>query len=255
MNESTYILAPGLLNNGDRTTIGSVGYDRSIQQLVPKTTDGHVASANIVLQLTVAGVAVGNSFFIPSGTNAALPIDLSAHPITDPAGSDLGLVIVTANGERDVIVTISSTASGSGLDPNWHVPTAGDLQSRIDANTYAEVTSAVMQGAQADPLPQILADLTQTIRSLASRHSQLGPAGTIPASFKTYFLSLCKAELSGRISAVRYLLESIKGEVDSANKRLDMLAKGQWPIEPPVNPLPTQPIPGASWGSDTAIDL
>ena len=254
MNESTYILAIGALANGQTFTVGSVGYDRAIQQLVPKTIDGHAAAAVVSLQLTVNSVPVGNVFSIPAGQNGA-NIDLSANPIDDPANADLGLVIITANGERDIIVTVSSTASGSGLDPNWQVPTAGDLQSRIDASTYAEVNSATMQGAQSDPVPQILSDLTQTVRSLASRHSQLGPAGTIPSSFKTYFLSLCKAELFGRISAVRYLLESIKGEVDSANKRLDMLAKGQWPIEPPVNPLPTQPIPGASWGSDTAIDL
>ena len=254
MNESTYILAAGLLTDSATFTVGSVGYDRSIQALAVRTVDGHAAAANTVLQLTVSGVPAGDPITLTAGQNKT-DVDTSSAPLACMAGADLGLKVVTNGGERDIIVTVSSTASGSGLDPNWQVPTAGDLQSRIDASTYAEVNSATMQGAQSDPVPQILSDLTQTVRSLASRHSQLGPAGTIPSSFKTYFLSLCKAELFGRISAVRYLLESIKGEVDSANKRLDMLAKGQWPIEPPVNPLPTQPIPGASWGSDTAIDL
>ena len=254
MNESTYILAIGALVNGQTFTVGSVGYDRAIQQLVPKTIDGHAAAAVVSLQLTVNSVPVGSVFSIPAGQNGA-NIDLSANPITDPANSDLGLVIITANGERDIIVTVSSTASGSGLDPNWQVPTAGDLQSRIDAPTYAAFTGAVLRGSQADPVPQILSDLTQTVRSLASRRSQLGPPGTIPASFKTYFLSLCKQELFQRTPALRNLLDTIKTETDAANKRLDMLATGKWPIEPPTAPLTTQPVSGASWGSDPAIDL
>jgi len=254
MNESTYILATGLLTDGATYTVGSVGYDRSIQALALRTIDGHAAGAGVSCQLTVGGAPATATFGLPVGQNSA-NIDLSQTPVTDPANSDLGLIIITANGERDLILTVTSQSNAVSLDPNWQVPTAGDLQSRIDAPTYAAFTSSILRGSQADPIPQILSDLTQTIRSLASRHSQLGPAGTIPTSFKTYFLGLCKQELFGRVAALRLFQDNIKAEVESANKRLDMLAKGQWPIEPPVAPLNPQPVAGASWGSDPAIDL
>jgi len=255
--ESTYILAAGLLSNGQTFTIGSVNYDRTLQQLVPKTIDGHLLTQNLPMQLTVADVPTGLQFFIPTGANTALPVDLSAAPIFVPAGSALGLVIQTIGDDsvRDVIVTISSQSSGATLDPNWIVPTATDLKTAMDDQTYSAATSAAIRGKQADPVPALLSARVLEFRRIAARHSALGPAGSIDGGFLRMLIVLVKHDLLSGSQALRTFVDGMKDDWDWANKQLERLIDGKSPVMPPVNPLATQPVPGASYGSEPRIDL
>jgi hypothetical protein len=70
-------------------------------------TIGIVGPHNTTLQLTVAGVPVGNPFTI-SKDSAKASVDLSSTPIACPAGDDLGVRVIANGGAADVVVTVSS---------------------------------------------------------------------------------------------------------------------------------------------------
>jgi len=255
--ESTYILATGPLVNGQRATIGSVNYDRAIQQLVPKTIDGHILTLTLQLQLTIADAPTGPQFFIPTGTNTAPPIDLSANPILDPANAALGLVIQTIGDDstRDVIVTISSIGSGATLDPNWVIPTQTNLQSLLDDQTFTAITSPSIRGKQVNPIPPALTNRVLEWRNLAARRSALGADGSIDSAYLRSLLFCTLNDLALGTAGLGFLLTRWEKEFARANKTWDELAKGERPVMPPKNPLPVQPVPGATWGSDPPIEL
>lgn len=253
MTESTYILALGALEAADTRTVGSVNYARTITSAVLATADGHNVSADTTVKVTVAGTAVGSNITILSGTKT-IAVDLSATSIGVDAAAALGLEVQTT-GERDLVLTLTFiVVETPGTDVNWVTPTAAMLQSAVSAPEYAAFTSSVIRGAQADPVPQILSDLVQTVRSLASRVGKLGQAGTIPSSVLRYVKVLGRADLFSRVTALNWA-EKHQKEIDNANDVLKKLAAGDWPVEPPDSPLTTQPFPGGDWGSDTKVDL
>lgn len=139
-------------------------------------------------------------------------------------------------------------------ETKWVTPTAAMVQAEIAAPIYAQFTSIAMKGSQSDPVPQILADLVALVRNLASRHSALAAEGMIPMSLLPYFITKAKQKIFARIPNSSFV-EKIKDDVAEADRVIRMLAKGEWPIEPPTNPVTTQPVSGAAWGSDSPIDL
>lgn len=256
MREQTYVKFNGTVVNGETQEFAALSYPRTLQVVTLVAGKVPISDCTVILQLD--GVAQAQTYTLGAGQKR-VPVT-----VTGGLGIDAGViptVVIDDNGPEgcgaeDLAVWIESEVlPQEGEDPNWVVPTSADLQSRISAPEFAAFTSSVIQGTQADPIPVILSDRVQQFRSIASRWSKLGPAGTLPSSLKTDFLVLCKDDLFARVATLRTFRDAIKTEVETANKHLEMLAAGKWPVEPPAVELYPQPTPGAKWGSDTKISL
>jgi hypothetical protein len=147
----------------------------------------------------------------------------------------------------------------AGEAGSWVVLTAGMLQSRIAAPQYNMITSSAMQGLQADPVPQILADVTESVRDAVRSGSKvaIGPDGTIPSSLKTQALTLAKYELYSRVPSMATAIELLRPDKVAADAYLVKVAQGTIRPASPTTGTETETSNTnvAASGSETKIGL
>lgn len=253
MNETTFAVLSGLVSADQEIDYAAVSYERTPQWISLIAAAAAVTDCTVKLQLDAVDQA--QTFTLGAGQKK---VRVAVSPtFAIAAGVVPTAVCVTAGGTVDLAVWIESSATSTGDDDNWVVLTAGMLQSRISSPEYAAFTASIIQGSQADPVPQILADIAQQVRAAvrSGRKTALGPAGTIPASLKNAALALSKYQVFSRVTALRQYCEAMRGEVKDATELLTQVATGKITPEDPSDPLTTESTNDVEWGSDTKIDL
>jgi hypothetical protein len=244
----------GAVSDGQTAEFAPLSYDRSVDRLT--LVAGTAPTENCSVKLHLDDEAQAQVFTLPAGQKR-LAIALTAALAVD-AEAVLAAVVLANGSVLDLAVWIESvTGPQAGTDENWVILTAGMLQSRIAAPEYNLFTSSAIQGGQSDPVPQILADISQQVRAAIRSGNQvaLGPAGTIPASTKNAALTLAKWEVYARVPTLRTFLETLRPEKDAAERYLMKLAEGAITPETPSTPDEDDAPHAANWGSDTQVEL
>ena len=257
MREQAYIVINGLLVADQLGLFAPVSYPRTGKILTLTANGQPPTGGNLQGQLLVDDVVQAQVFELEEDIRSQ-PFTLTEPGLSIPALSRLDFKVVTPADATDLAIWLESeTAQAPVADDNWIVPTAALLQAEIDAPTYRAFTASLLNQGQADPVPLILSSYVAMFRNLCSRRSRLGQPGTIPASLLPYFIALSKRKLFGRTLAASGYYDKFRGEAEEADRIVRMVAEGNWPIEPPTNPMATadQPVPGIAWDSDDLIDL
>jgi hypothetical protein len=254
--EQTYVLLSGALYEAQAVAFADVEYARTIQR-VKLAVNGLALSGTLTIGLKLDGVDTGLRYSLTTGTA------YQAFDVTGGLGLDAGVVLtafVVAASGSDVAVWIESDVTAqAGADEGWLVLTAAALQSRIAAHEYDTITGSAIKGLQADPVPLILADITQQVRAAvrSGRKTALGAAGTIPASLKATALTLAKYELYSRVSALRSALETMRPAWERADALLKSVIKGEITPEAPADGSTpaNESANAAAYGSEERIEL
>lgn len=118
----------------------------------------------------------------------------------------------------------------------WITLSSADVKARLSGPEWEAVSEAALVEGQTDPWPEILDDLTETIRGMiggGSPRNTLGAAGTLPAAAKRHALSLAIWDGLGRFGLNSLLGETRKADYEAANKFFDAVAAGRIAVEQP----------------------
>jgi hypothetical protein len=155
-----------------------------------------------------------------------------------------------------IITLVSQAVVTTSAETVWTVLTATMLQTRIGAPLYAALTSTVIQGAQADPIPQLLSDVTSKIRGaiLDGNKYPLAAPTMIPPSLVDDALAICNLLLCERVAILKQFSEAATPAANRAEKNLTRIREGGR-VELPSNPMQAEAPPSMTWGSDPPIDM
>lgn len=117
----------------------------------------------------------------------------------------------------------------------WVTLAATDLQARISAPEYAAFTSAAIAGGQSDPVPQLLAEVTNEVRGYITgcKSNQLGPDGTMPPELVDAAIKLVKLRLFQRVTSLKRFAEQAEPGAKDATRLLERVSDCKFSITLP----------------------
>lgn len=124
---------------------------------------------------------------------------------------------------------------------SWVSLTSTDVQSVLSVNEYTVYRRDALTAGQADPVIQILTDVTNLVRGYAGRCVALGPVGTIPEKLKSAALDIVVFRLEVRTS--KEPKEGRKMAYDSAMKLLALVGNREFDLEEPLVPTENSVAP------------
>jgi phage gp36-like protein len=130
---------------------------------------------------------------------------------------------------------------------SWIILAEADILTAANAPSLAAARTLVLKSGQADPLAEILAQVTAEVRGrvAACSRNTLGEEGTIPDECKSAAIDLCVYRLCKRLGAA--LLTSAVTEANSqAAAFLRDVARCDVAIVPPATAATDQPAGGAA---------
>jgi mRNA-degrading endonuclease toxin of MazEF toxin-antitoxin module len=256
INETVYIQFSGPLADDQSAPFLPAIYTRTIDAVTVSLPAGTTPAAHDVeVQLSVGGVLQDGTYTLPTGqTTATASLDA---PLELVPGAALAAVVAAAGGASDVTVKITSQVDPNELDSAWVLFTPGSLQGRITALESNTFLSSLLNGTQADPMPEIAFAVCKNVRNavLSGSKSPLGPEGTIPASLLDDAVAIAKFNLFGSATAMKDSIDALRSAAKMSLDKLEKIARGAWRIEEPENPITTEKPNRARWGSDPPVDL
>lgn len=115
----------------------------------------------------------------------------------------------------------------------WTTLTADDVRTRLAAAELAALQTAALASGQTDPLPEIVAAVTDEVRGyIAANHAnELGVAGAVPPRLVSAALAIIRYRLATRLPVKSLLTEDRVKENEAAIRLLERVAAGQFAIE------------------------
>jgi phage gp36-like protein len=119
----------------------------------------------------------------------------------------------------------------------WTALTADDIKTRMNEAELDQLQNSSLADGQADPLPDVLLQVTDEVRGYIAARSPLGPAGTLPPQVRGAAISIVRWRLAGRLSVggSGNLLQSEtrRKEYEDALALLRDIAGGKFAVEVP----------------------
>jgi len=116
----------------------------------------------------------------------------------------------------------------------WVTLAASDVQAAISVNEYTVYRRDALQAGQADPITQLLTDVTNLVRGFAGRCVALGPVGTIPEKLKNAAVDIVIYRLETRMK--REPIAARKEAYTAAMKLLELVGDRKFDLEEPTIP-------------------
>ncbi|MBI5693661.1 MAG: hypothetical protein HZC55_26590 [Verrucomicrobia bacterium] len=131
--------------------------------------------------------------------------------------------------------------------PNWFIISAADLNDHKVAALVDALRQEALAAGQTDPLPRIVAEVTNEIRgaiAFSGRYLLDADAAALPNSLKEIAVKKAVRVLKGRLQQPLDKDEERDAEVYEA--RLKALVRGEWPVDEPDTPLAPVPVQSAA---------
>ena len=123
----------------------------------------------------------------------------------------------------------------------WVTLVAADVQAAISVNEYTVYRRDSLQAGQADPITQLLTDVTNLVRGFAGRCVALGPIGTIPEKLKNAAVDIVIYRLETRMN--RDPKAARKSAHDNAMELLKLVGDRKFDLEEPLVPTENSVAP------------
>lgn len=134
---------------------------------------------------------------------------------------------------------------------SWITLTEAHVLTKLSAPELAALKSAATGAGQADPLPEIVAQVVREVRGHVAGcdKNTLGPAGTIPDELQGAALNRVRYELATRLPVASLLTDARKESNRDALTLLQRVASCQFAIVQPetAGEQPASPLTG-HWG-------
>lgn len=130
---------------------------------------------------------------------------------------------------------------------NWFTISAGDLNDRKVAELVTALREEALAVGQTDPMPRIIADVTNEIRDaigFSGRYTLDANPAALPNGLKEIAVKKVVRDMKGRLQQALDKDEETDAEIYEA--RLKALVKGEWPVGDPDTPLSPAPVQTAS---------
>lgn len=116
---------------------------------------------------------------------------------------------------------------------SWTTLTADHVKTRLAAAELAALQTVALAVGQTDPLPEIIAAVTDEIRGYIAANSsnQLGAAGAVPPRLESAALAIIRYRLATRLPVKSLLTEDRVKENEAAIRLLERVAAGNFAIE------------------------
>ena len=151
---------------------------------------------------------------------------------------------------------------------SWIALTEAHVLTKLTAPEVAALKTAATATGQADPLPEIVAQIVREVRGHVAgcAKNTLGPAGTIPDELQGAALNRVRYELATRLPVASLLTDARKESNRDALTLLQRVASCQFALVQPetAGEQPSAPLIGhwggaAKWsrdsvGSDIAVE-
>lgn len=142
----------------------------------------------------------------------------------------------------------------------WITLTPAGILSRLTAREVEAMRTAAAQPGQADPLPDILAQVTREVRGhvAACPDNRLGPEGTIPDELTGAAIDRVRFDLATRLPVASLLTDARQEANRNALALLRAAASCHFRIvNPPAGDEGEQPLPPATghWGSAPKLNF
>jgi hypothetical protein len=120
----------------------------------------------------------------------------------------------------------------------WITLTEDDVLTALTGSEAEAFTTAALDDGQANPLPEIIAQVINHIRArvAACRHNSLGTGDTIPDELKSAAVDIIAYRLATRlpISGRSSIMERLKEKHDDADSLLRDVARCNYAVEQPA---------------------
>jgi hypothetical protein len=119
---------------------------------------------------------------------------------------------------------------------SWITINEDDVKTRLTGAELDAFTGAALAQGQADPLPDIIASVTDRVRGYAAAcaRNRLGAPGTVPARLRGPALAVIRFELANRLPKMGRLIDDLRrAEYDNALRLFQQVAGGDFVIEDP----------------------
>ncbi|HTG44938.1 MAG TPA: phage protein Gp36 family protein [Verrucomicrobiae bacterium] len=144
----------------------------------------------------------------------------------------------------------------------WAALTATEVKTRLSGPELTALQSSALASGQADPLPDVIAQVTDEIRGYiaAASRNTLGAAGTLPPQVRSAALAIVRWRLGGRLAvgSVGSMMqgESRRKEYEDALGLLKDIAASRFAVEQPETEG-TEEIPSSEsdYGSEEKLDF
>jgi phage gp36-like protein len=142
----------------------------------------------------------------------------------------------------------------------WAALTAAEIKTRLSGPELTALQGAALATGQSDPLPEVIAQVTNLIRGYIAVRYPLGTAGTLPPELKDAAIAIARWRLIGRlaIGGAGGIMpsEQRKQEYDEAIKLVQSIAEGKFAIELP-DPIDETPhaSTNAQYGGEPKLDF
>ena len=114
----------------------------------------------------------------------------------------------------------------------WVTLAASDVQAAISVNEYTVYRRDSIQAGQADPITQLLTDVTNLVRGFAGRCVALGPVGTIPEKLKNAAVDIVIYRLETRMK--REPIAARTAAYEGAMELLHLVGNREFDLEEPL---------------------
>lgn len=143
----------------------------------------------------------------------------------------------------------------------WNALTTAGILSRLTAQELAAVRQQSVEVGQADPLAEVLAQVTAEVRGYVAAHApnRLGPAGTLPDQLHGTAVGLARWRLCSRLAVGRMadvlLTEPRRQEYEDGLRLLRDVSSGRFAVEQPDEDGPEEMADSApAWGGAARLD-
>jgi hypothetical protein len=142
----------------------------------------------------------------------------------------------------------------------WAALTADEIKTRLTSDELTKLQTYALAPGQADPLPDVLLQVTDEMRGYIAKRNPLGAAGTLPPQVRRAAIAMARWTLLGRIGIGTQgsisQSDSRKKEYEDALALMKDVVKGDFKVEAPDTPGPeattTQPT---AYGSDEQLNF
>lgn len=141
----------------------------------------------------------------------------------------------------------------------WITLTEANVITKLSGPEIAAMKTAATQSGQANPLPEVIAQVVREIRGYvaACERNRLGEGTTIPNELEGAAITRIRYELATRLPVASLLTEDRRRANESAIQLLRDVARCAFLIVPPeeeAEDQPSAPLEGL-YGSDERINL
>ncbi|ODU24840.1 MAG: hypothetical protein ABS95_01425 [Verrucomicrobia bacterium SCN 57-15] len=142
----------------------------------------------------------------------------------------------------------------------WAALTVDDIKTRLSGPELNSLQSSALAAGQNNPLPEVIAQVTDEIRGYIRPRGTLGPEGTLPPQVFSAALAIIRWRVMGRMSvgSAGLILQSEprRKEYEDAMALIKDIGAGRFVVETPdTESAQNFDAPRSKFGSDDKMEF